>query len=92
MSKNLPSNVIPFPNVKTTSLENDSVNLTNKIVYDIIERLSDNNINVGDDDLQLELIGIIRLIRAMIDKQHGLENDLCEALKTLSQNVQDTTA
>lgn len=92
MNKSLPNNVIQFPSVKTKALDKQSVDLTNKIVYDIIERLTDNDINIGDDDLQHELIGIVRLIRAMIDNQYGLENDLCEALKTLSQNVRETTA
>jgi hypothetical protein len=92
MNKSLPNNVIQFPSVKTKALDKKSVDLTNKIVYDIIERLTDNDINIGDDDLQHELIGIVRLIRAMIDNQYGLENDLCEALKTLSQNVRETTA
>jgi len=92
INKILPNNVIQFPSVKTKALDKKSVDLTNKIVYDIIERLTDNDINIGDDDLQHELIGIVRLIRAMIDNQYGLENDLCEALKTLSQNVRETTA
>jgi len=92
MNKSLPNNVIQFPSVKTKALDKKSVDLTNKIVYDIIERLTDNDINIGDDDLQHGLIGIVRLIRAMIDNQYGLENDLCEALKTLSQNVRETTA
>ena len=92
MNKRLQNNVIQFPSVKTKALDKKSVDLTNKIVYDIIERLTDNDINIGDDDLQHELIGIVRLIRAMIDNQYGLENDLCEALKTLSQNVRETTA
>lgn len=91
MSKSL-NNIIQFPNVKQDNLTDKAVTLTNDIIYNILDKLSNNDIDIHDEDLQLELIGIVRIIRAMIDKQYGLENDLSEALKVLSKNVQETTA
>ena len=91
MSKSL-NNIIQFPNVKQDNLTDKAVTLTNDIIYNILDKLSNNGIDIHDEDLQLELIGIVRIIRAMIDKQYGLENDLSEALKVLSKNVQETTA
>jgi hypothetical protein len=79
------SKIIKFPNKKVTARQR-STDITNKLIYGIVETLHEHNINT--DGVLNELSSAIRLLEAIVDKQLGLNNTLLKGLEKLKSDIE----
>ena len=85
----MPSNLVMFPGSKNPeALEHQSNTITSEIIASIVHILNQNNIDPSDAELQHQLGGAIKLLKAVIDNQLGLDNPLKEEIKNLVDLVQ----
>lgn len=83
------NNIIKFPGTSNTD-EDKADHISSELITSFVNVLDHNGINVKDEEIQLDVISIIRLTRAMLDNYYGIENDLSEPLKELAINIKKT--
>ena len=83
------NNIIKFPKTSNTD-EDKADHISSELITSFVNVLDHNGINVKDEEIQLDVISIIRLTRAMLDNYYGIENDLSEPLKELAINIKKT--
>jgi hypothetical protein len=82
------NNIIKFPKVETTADKADHI--SSDLIESFVNVLHNHGIDIKDEDIQLDVVSIIRLTRAMLDNHFGIENDLSEPLKELAINIKKT--
>lgn len=83
------NNIIKFPGTSNTD-EDKADHISSELITSFVNVLDHNGIDVKDEEIQLDVISIIRLTRAMLDNYYGIENDLSEPLKELAINIKKT--
>jgi len=77
-------NVIEFP--KTTK-EEKSKQITLDLTHSIVDTMDRNGIDIRSENFMQETVCIIKVIRAVVDSQLGIKNDLSEKIKEIGIEV-----
>ena len=63
------NNIIKFPGTSNTD-EDKADHISSELITSFVNVLDHNGIDVKDEEIQLDVISIIRLTRAMLDPNH----------------------
>jgi len=81
--------IINFPGAKPTA-EDRSEEITSELITSLVTTLDKHGVAIEDNDLQLQMVGVVRLVKAMVDSQLGIENKFNKNLKELAQRIEQT--
>ena len=74
------NNVIAFPDVRKTK-EQKSAKIVTDILYEVVNVMNLNGIDIHSEKCQNEIVGIIKITQAVVDSQLGIKNPLSKDVK-----------
>ena len=86
----MPNKIVMFPGANNKeALRQISSNITTDMISSIVQILNSNNIDIENEELELQLAGACRILKAIVDDQIGLDNPLKKEVERLKQFVID---
>ena len=78
------SNVVMFPGaINPEAIMQKSNDVTYELIENIVHTLNDNGIDIYGPDMELKISSIIKLLKAIIEDNLGLENKNIEIIENL---------
>jgi len=81
--------IIKFPGVTQTA-EDRSEEITSELITNMVTTLDNHGVEIENNELQLQMVGVVRLVKAMVDSQLGIENKFNKNLKELAKRIEQT--
>ena len=84
----MPNKIVMFPGANNTeALKQISANITTEMISSIVQILNSNKVDIENPELELQLAGACRILKAIVDDQIGLDNPLKKEVERLKQFV-----
>jgi hypothetical protein len=85
----MPSNIVMFPGVNNPeAIEHKSSTVTSEAISSIVHILHNNGIKLENNNVELRIAGLIKLLKAIVDEQLGLDSSLKAEIKKLELLVE----